>query len=207
MAKPEPPTGRGGRAQLVVTLLCALLIMSGCAGSQQRAGTPAGAAVNNSSPVDTSGAAAGATGTFSTTDIAWIQLLIAMDDQTRDILELAPLHGGEPALKTWAADVARDNRSHLTALRKLLATTGVPDNNPHEGHDMPGMVNAEELQALSSATGSQFDGLLRAALGEHFTHAEQLSDELRKNGSDPQVKKLAATVKDSAAAHRRRMPV
>ncbi|MFD6306893.1 DUF305 domain-containing protein [Streptomyces sp. NPDC060223] len=139
--------------------------------------------------------------------MAWLQLLIAMDDQTRSILELVPRHGGESALKTWAAEVARDNRSHLTALRELLATTGVPDTNPHEGHDMPGMVNAEELKALGHATGSQFDALLRSALREHLTHAEQLSTDLRKNGSDPTVKKLAATVKESAAAHRQRMPI
>ncbi|MEV7341925.1 DUF305 domain-containing protein [Streptomyces sp. NPDC093544] len=207
MAKPEPPRGRGGRAQLVVTLLCVLLIVSGCAGSQQGAGTSAGATVTNSSPADTSGAAAGATGTFSTTDIAWLQLLIAMDDQTRSVLELVPRHGDEPALKTWAAGLARDNRSQLTALRELLAATGVPDDNPHEGHDMPGMVNAEELGAFNDATGPQFDRLLRSAVREHLAHAEQLSIELRKNGSDPKVKKLAATVKDSAAAHRQRMPI
>jgi len=53
-------------------------------------------------------------------------LLIALADQTRSILDLVPHHGGEPALKTWAAGVARDNRSHLTALRELLAATGVP---------------------------------------------------------------------------------
>ncbi|MEU9473969.1 DUF305 domain-containing protein [Streptomyces avermitilis] len=207
MAKPGPPTHRGGRVQLVVTLLCALLIMSGCAGSQQRAGTPGGATVTGSSSAGATGGAAGTTGTFSTTDIAWLQLLIAMDDQTRSILELAPRHGGESALKAWAAGVARDNRSHLTALRELLAATGVPDDNPHEGHDMPGMVNAEELKALGNATGSQFDGLLRSAVREHLTHVERLSIELRKNGSDPKVRKLAATVKDSAAAHRQRMPI
>ncbi|MFD3925573.1 DUF305 domain-containing protein [Streptomyces sp. NPDC058614] len=207
MAEPSAQAGRGGRAQLVATLLCALLIVSGCAGSQQRAGTPAEPTLTNSSPTSASGTAVGGTGTFSTTDIAWIQLLIAMDDQTQYVLELAPRHGGEPALQRWAAGVARDNRTHLTALRELLTTTGVPDDNPHEGHDMPGMVNAEELRALSNATGPQFDRLLRSALREHFTHAEQLSNELRKNGADPRVKKLATTVKNSAAAHRQSMPL
>ncbi|WP_405922712.1 DUF305 domain-containing protein [Streptomyces sp. NBC_00035] len=207
MAEPSAQPGRGGRAQLVTTLLCALLIVSGCADPQPRAGTSAEPSLTNSSPTHPAGTAVGGTGTFSTTDIAWIQLLIAMDDQTEDVLELAPRGGGEPALQRWAAGVARDNRTHLTALRELLATTGVPDDNPHEGHDMPGMVNAEELQALSNATGPQFDQLLRSALREHFTHAEQLSDELRKNGADPRVKKLAATVKNSAAAHRQSMPL
>ncbi|MCX5563102.1 DUF305 domain-containing protein [Streptomyces sp. NBC_00038] len=207
MAEPSAQPGRGGRAQLVTTLLCALLIVSGCAGPQQRAGTSAEPTITNSSPMDASGAAVGDTGTFSTTDIAWIQLLIAMDDQTQYVLELAPRGGGEPALQGWAAGVARDNRTHLTALRELLTATGVPDDNPHEGHDMPGMVNAEELKALSNATGAQFDRLLRSALREHFTHAEQLSNELRKNGSDPRVKKLAATVKSSAATHRQSMPL
>ncbi|MFI6335481.1 DUF305 domain-containing protein [Streptomyces sp. NPDC050535] len=206
MAEPEPRSGRRSRARLVVSVLCALLILSGCAGPQHGAGTPAEATVTISSPTDVSGAAAGDAGTFSTTDIAWLQLMIAMDDQTRHILQLAPRHGGEPALKRWAAGVTRDNLSHLTSLRELLAAAGVPDSNPHEGHDMPGMVNAEELEALADATGTEFDRLLRSALREHLTQAEHLSDGLRDSGSDPQVRKLATTVQNSAAAHRRSMP-
>jgi uncharacterized protein (DUF305 family) len=189
-----------------VALLCALLFVSGCAGSQQRTGTSVEAPVTNGTSADASGTTVSGTGPFSTTDIAWLQLLIAMNDQTADILELVPRHGGEPALKSWAADAARDNRTHLTALRELLAATGVPDTNPHEGHDMPGMVNAEELRALSDATGARFDRLLRSALHEHLTHAQQLSKELRENGSDARVKKLATTVGNSASAVDADMP-
>ena len=207
MAIPAAPRGRGGRTQLVMTLLCAVLIVSGCAGSQQRTGTSPDAAVTNGSPAAVPGPTASNTSTFSTTDIAWLQLLIAMDDQTADILALVPGHGGGPALKSWAASAARDNRTHLAALRELLAAAGVPDTNPHEGHDMPGMVNAEELEALSDAQGAQFDRLLRSALREHLTHAQQMSKELRRNGSDARVKKLATTVGDSAAAVGARMPV
>ncbi|MFE6487193.1 DUF305 domain-containing protein [Streptomyces sp. NPDC057757] len=210
MAELEPRSSRGRRAHLVVTLVCTLgcmlSLLSGCAGSQQGAGTPARASVTGNAPTDLSGAAVGATGTFNSTDIAWLQLLIAMDDQTRHILELAPRHVGEPALKRWAADVARDNLGQLKALRKLLATAGIPDTNPHEGHDMPGMVDAGELEALADATGPEFDRLLRSALREHLTQAEHLSNGVRDSGSDTRVRKLAAAVKNSAADQRRSMP-
>jgi uncharacterized protein (DUF305 family) len=201
MATAAARVGRAGGAHLVATLVCALLTVSGCAGAQQSAGTPAPA--TSAAPVSSAGAS---TGTFNSTDVAWIQLLIAMDDQAGTILQLAPQRGADPGLKRWAAGVARDNRTHLSALRGLLADAGVPDSNPHEGHDMPGMVNAEELQTLKTASGAEFDALLRAALREHLTQAENMARAEQDNGSAADVTKLAATVENSTAGHRRRMP-
>ncbi|MFJ5266389.1 DUF305 domain-containing protein [Streptomyces sp. NPDC088387] len=206
MAGPAAGAGRAGGPRLVVALLCVLLTVSGCAGSPSRAGTPPRTAGTTGSPADTSSPAATATGTFSTTDIAWLQLLIAMDDQNGLVLGLVPRRGGDPALKTWAAGVARDNRAQLSTLRELLAQAGVPDSNPHEGHDMPGMVTGDELRALEDASGAPFDRLLRAALRDHLGHAEHLSRAERANGSDTRVTGFAATVRDAAVEHRDRMP-
>jgi uncharacterized protein (DUF305 family) len=206
MATAASRVGRAGGAYLVPTLLCALLSVAGCAGAQQSAGTPAPATSAAGSPAAVSGSADGTTGTFNSTDVAWIQLLIAMDDQAGAILRLAPQRGHDPELKRWAAGVARDNRTHLTALRGLLTDAGVPDSNPHKGHDMPGMVNAEELQTLKSTSGAEFDGLLRAALREHLSQAENMARAEQDNGFAPDVTRLAATVENSTAGHRRRMP-
>ncbi|MFD5074899.1 DUF305 domain-containing protein [Streptomyces sp. NPDC058371] len=206
MATAAARVGRAGGAPLVAALLCVLSTVSGCAGAQQSAGPPAPATSAAGSPAAVSGSAGRSTGTFNSTDVAWIQLLIAMDDQAGTVLQLAPQRGDDPALKRWAAGVARDNRTHLTALRRLLDDAGVPDSNPHEGHDMPGMVNAGELQTLKSTSGAKFDGLLRSALREHLTQAESMARAEQDNGSAPDVTKLAATVEHSTAGHRRRMP-
>ncbi|MFD8863547.1 DUF305 domain-containing protein [Streptomyces sp. NPDC059590] len=196
MTGPAVRLGRPGTALVLAATLSALAV-SGCAGPEERAGASAAAA-----------ATATGTGpeTLNPTDLAWLQLQLAMDEQALHILELAPGSGADPELKQWAAKVAKGHRADLAALRKLLTAARVPDTNPHEGHDMPGMVNATELRALEAAEGQEFDRLLRSALRDHLTHAERMSGEQRKAGSDPEVKQRAASIGQSASDHLRRMP-
>ncbi|MGW1321114.1 DUF305 domain-containing protein [Streptomyces antibioticus] len=177
-------------------LLCALTVLTAaaCAGPAPAAGPAA------------STAAATASGRLNATDIGWIQLMIAMDDQARRILALAPDRSGDPHLVTWATGVAEDHRHALAALRGLLADAGVADDNPHAGHDMPGMVNATELRALEHADGPDFDRLLRAALDEHLTQAAKLAGAVQKADADPEVKKLAREVATATSDSRRRLP-
>ncbi|MER7792635.1 DUF305 domain-containing protein [Streptomyces sp. NPDC097640] len=196
MTGPAARLGRPGTALVLAATLSALAV-SGCAGPEARAGTSGAAA-----------ATATGTGpeTLNPTDLAWLQLQLAMDEQALHILELAPGSGADPELKQWAAKVAKAHRADLAALRELLTAARVPDTNPHEGHDMPGMVNATELHALEAAEGQEFDRLLRSALRDHLTHAERMSGEQRKAGSDPEVKQCAASIGRSASDHLRRMP-
>ncbi|MCX5173170.1 DUF305 domain-containing protein [Streptomyces antibioticus] len=178
-------------------LLCALTVLTAaaCAGPAPAAGGPAA-----------STAAVAASGRLNATDIGWIQLMIAMDDQARRILALAPDRSGDPRLVTWATGVAEGHRHALAALRGLLADAGVADDNPHAGHDMPGMVNAAELRALERADGPDFDRLLRAALDEHLTQAAKLAGAVQKADADPEVKKLAREVATATSDSRRRLP-
>ncbi|MGM9383767.1 DUF305 domain-containing protein [Streptomyces antibioticus] len=178
-------------------LLCALTVLTAaaCAGPAPAAGGPAA-----------STAAVAASGRLNATDIGWIQLMIAMDDQARRILALAPDRSGDPRLVTWATGVAEDHRHALAALRGLLADAGVADDNPHAGHDMPGMVNATELRALEHADGPDFDRLLRAALDEHLTQAAKLAGAVQKADAEPEVKKLAREVATTTSDSRRRLP-
>ncbi|MEU5025099.1 DUF305 domain-containing protein [Streptomyces milbemycinicus] len=206
MTGPAMRLGRPGTALvLVLAATLSALAVCGCAGSEVRTGTSGAAATAADSPTASSRTAAGP-GTLNPTDLAWLQLQLAMDEQALRILELAPGSGAAPELKQWAAKVAKGHRADLTALRKLLTATGVPDSDPHEGHDMPGMVNATELRALEAAEGEEFDRLLRSALRDHLTHTERLSGEQQKAGSDPKVKQRAASIGQSASDHLRRMP-
>ncbi|WP_030226894.1 DUF305 domain-containing protein [Streptomyces sp. NRRL WC-3626] len=162
-----------------VLLVCALAV-PGCAGSSP----------GPSRPIPASAAASH--GGLTTTDIGWTQLLIAMDDQARYVLRLAPRRSGSRGLKDWASGTADHHRAELVALRALLSDAGLPDDNPHKGHDMPGMVNAEELRALEAARGPRFDRLLRSALVEHFTQAGKLAAAVRTADTGARVKRAAA---------------
>ncbi|EDY46678.1 DUF305 domain-containing protein [Streptomyces sp. SPB074] len=137
-------------------------------------------------------------GGLGATDIGWLQLSRAMEEQALALLELAPTHGADAALATWAADLARGQRTDLRTLRGLLTAAGLDGENPHEGHDMPGMVNAGELRALEQARGARFDTLLRAALAEHLAQTRTLATELNRTKGDTRVHRLARRMGERA---------
>ncbi|POX63508.1 DUF305 domain-containing protein [Streptomyces sp. Ru62] len=196
---------------LAAALLCALTV-PGCAGSPQPSAPPASATTTAAPHASAHGGGENQSGTatanggLNATDIGWIQLMIAMDDQAHHILRLTRGRTADKGLLDWAADVAEGHRTELVALRALLADVGIPDDNPHAGHEMPGMVSTRELRALEAARGSQFDRLLRSALREHFRQKRMLAASVRKADADPEVKRVALRVGTSASGAQRRMP-
>ncbi|MEV5431982.1 DUF305 domain-containing protein [Streptomyces sp. NPDC052701] len=202
---------RPKKALLAAALLCALAV-PGCAGPPRPADPAARTAATSGAHTPAHGAGesrrstTASNGRLNATDIGWIQLMIAMDDQARHILRLAPGRTGDTGIEGWAAATAEGHRRELATLRSLLADAGVPDDNPHEGHDMPGMAGTRELRALETARGPRFDRLLRSALREHLTQKRKLATAVRKADADPRVKRAALAVGTSAAGAQRRMP-
>ncbi|MBQ0826452.1 DUF305 domain-containing protein [Streptomyces tagetis] len=211
------PAGAVRRALTTTALLCALAV-PGCSApattdtpSAPASAGASGAATGPKTGTDTGDTGTGNTGTglaggLSGTDIGWLQLTIAMDDQARDILERAPDRAGDPALADWAARLAAHHRTELTALRALSAEAGLPDGNPHEGHEMPGMASAAALRELETARGPAFDRLLRTTLHAHLRQTVKLADALLAADADPRTRELARDARESAADAERTMP-
>ncbi|WP_346181925.1 DUF305 domain-containing protein [Streptomyces osmaniensis] len=196
----------GPKKALLAALLCALTV-TGCAGATQPSGPAAAptASIGSHGTESSPEPASVLPGGLTATDIGWIQLMIAMDDQARHILLLAPERSDSTDLKSWAADTVEHHRAELATLQGLLAQAAIPDDNPHEGHDMPGMVNAQELQAMEAARGPHFDRLLRSAMLEHFTQTRKMAASVRKAEASGEVKKLALATGSSAADSQRRL--
>ncbi|WP_407840960.1 DUF305 domain-containing protein [Streptomyces sp. DSM 116496] len=159
--------------------LLAVLLVTGC-GSQPVAGTPGAAA-------------------FTPTDIAWIQLMIPMDERARLLTGLAPGRGGDPALVRFAERAADRREAELTRLRGLLALSAAPDTRPHEGHDMPGMVSADTLRRAGALSGEEFDRVFAAALRAHLTQSLLLCAGERASGGAGEVRQLAGELETSGA--------
>lgn len=203
---------RGGtRKPFIAVVLCALAV-SGCTAPERPSGPAAASGIVSEPPHSSRhagphrGDGAASTGGLNATDVGWIQLTIAMDGQARHILDLAAERSGNGHLKAWAVRTAERHRERLATLRALLAEEGLPDDNPHEGHDMPGMVNARELQALQTVRGPRFDRLLRSAMVEHLDQSRKLAREVQKTDADAEVKKVALATDSAAAEARRTLP-
>lgn len=195
----------------------AVLLFAGCGGggtapgagaTAPGAGTPAVTAAGGSpaagvsvpSGTGASGQAAVPSAGAISTDVAWTQLMIALDERMLAALRLAPQRVGDTALGTFAADVARQHDTEVAELRKALAKTGAPETNPHEGHDMPGMITKENLALLATKSGAEFDTMLAESLRAHFEQCRMLAGSEQSAGSDPAVKALAVTVASTRTA-------
>ncbi|MBL1113096.1 DUF305 domain-containing protein [Streptomyces sp. 110] len=193
-------------ASVAVGVVLVVLLAAGCGGGS---GKPSGEARSTSAarhPATRAPSGQATSGTFNSSDIGWIQLMIAMDDQAVRLLDLVPGHSSEAGVEKWAKPVATACRGELVRLRKLLVRAGVPDTNPHEGHDMPGMVTEDELRTIERAKGTAFDALLLAAMREHLDQAAKIAHSERSAGADPATRKLAASVERTSHTWRARLP-
>lgn len=133
------------------------------------------------------------------TDVAWLQLLIAMNERLVPVLALAPERAADPALAR-RADAARSSRTaELAALRRLATRATLPAENPHAGHDMPGMTTVAQRTALATASGAEFDRLFAGALQAHLDQAARLCAGEQKSGADPAFRALAASIARTVA--------
>jgi uncharacterized protein (DUF305 family) len=182
----------------VAVLLAALLLAGGCAGSDP---TPAASPVVTGAPA---GYAPG--GGFNATDLAWLQLMRPMTEQSQRLLELVPGRAADPRLAKLATRATRDNTASLAELRRLLDRSGAPPGNPHEGHDMPGLLTAEKLTAIAATTGADFDRRFADGFRAYAEQCARLAGAEQKAGTDPGTTKLAATIESAATGQLALLP-
>ncbi|MDG4791157.1 DUF305 domain-containing protein [Micromonospora sp. WMMD1102] len=195
-------------------LLVVVLLAGGCAGSAAPLspvpGTPAGAArATPAHPPDPSGtpgapSEAGAPGPaapFNGTDVAWLQLNIAMHERVLPLLDLVPRRTADPAVRRLAARIRQTHRVDLDRSVRLLDRSGAPRTNPHEGHDMPGMVTAVELATLGSAPEAEFRRLLGVHLAAHLEQSVRIAGAEQRAGADSETTALAGAIVRTGSAY------
>lgn len=173
-------------------LLVAVLLAGGCADSAAPSSPPGGTPVSTASAVPDR--TPGPSGRFNGTDIAWLQLAVAMHERVLPLLEMVPERTTEPAVRRLAAQVRESHRADLDRSRRLLDRSGAPKTNPHEGHDMPGMMSAAELTALGTASRTEFRRLFGQHLREHLEQSVRVAAAEQRSGADPETTALASTI-------------
>lgn len=132
---------------------------------------------------------------FNATDTAWIQLMIPMNEQLLPALALAP-----PDLVPFAAEVKESHERELAQLKRLRERAGLSDDNPHAGHQMPGLVSEADLAALRLDPSG-----LPAKLREHLEQSALLARGEQDSGADRETRDLAASIGTTRAAQTARL--
>ncbi len=181
-------------------LLVGVLALTGCT-----IGCTAAGSASTGAPATASSAQAAAAG-FGGTDLAWIEINIAMDEQLQPLLDLAPKHTADPATLAMVAQVKAFNDAELSVLRQLHTRAGLPTENPHEGMPMPGMVTPEQVTDASKLAGPAFDETVTKLIKAHLVQGQSLARSEDKSGAESQTRALALQILRTRQAALSTMP-
>ncbi len=190
------------RRNTVATVLLAASVMGGLA------------ACSSHSDEAASGGAATATAAGSATDVAFAQSMIPHHQQAVEMADLAldPQSDASPQVKALAKQIKAAQDPEIQQMSAWLAQWGASTAMPsasgdagdmagmdHSGHDMggitmSGMMTAEDMAKLSSASGKTFDTLWLQMMIAHHEGAVQMAEQVKADSGNPQVTALADSV-------------
>ncbi|MEV0721052.1 DUF305 domain-containing protein [Asanoa sp. NPDC050611] len=140
----------------------------------------------------------------NTTDIAWLQLLIAMNERLLPLFDLVPSRSGDPAVQLYASVARQARQAELDSLRKLATGITMPTDNPHLQHDMPGMPTAAQRAEMTRSSGKAFDRGFAAAMIAHLDQTSRLCTGEQNAGADPAFRSLATSIARGVGEERAR---
>jgi uncharacterized protein (DUF305 family) len=98
-----------------------------------------------------------------------------------------------PELLALAKDIAAAQSAEIITMKKWLTDAGASQEMGHMGHDMSGMLSAEDLVKLESASGKEFDQLwLQGMTGHHDGAIDMVT--MIKNAKNADVKAFGVKV-------------
>lgn len=139
---------------------------------------------------------------FTTADVEFAQVMIVHHRQAVEMADLAATHAADPEVKQLAVTIKAAQQPEidtmtgwLTAWKQPTAQAG-GHNMPGMG-SMPGMMSEQEMAALKASTGVDFDRQFTRMMIAHHNGAIQMARDVQKNGSNPDVKRLAVMIEQA----------
>ena len=128
-------------------------------------------AMNNSSGHMGHGSSSSSNSNYTGADIMFLQMMIPHHQQAIDISNLAMKASQDAELIELAKIIARDQAAEIKQMKAWLTDAGASEAMGHSMDGMGGMLNDDELAALSAATGKEFDVLWLKGMTEHHDGA------------------------------------
>ena len=138
-----------------------------------------------------------ATVELNASDIEFAQGMIAHHEQAIEMAEIAldPNIGASPEVIDLATRIKGAQDPEVELMTGWLTAAGEPvAMDASEGHDMSsmdGMMTAEQMDAMSAMTGTEFDQMWLEMMIAHHEGAISQSETVKTNGSNADVLALA----------------
>ncbi|HSK55549.1 MAG TPA: DUF305 domain-containing protein [Jiangellales bacterium] len=173
---------------LLAAAAATLLLLTGCSGDGEETTT-----------TDGSGAAATE---HNDADVRFAQDMIPHHQQALEMAEMAESAAASADVRELAAAIAAAQGPEIETMTSWLEDWGeeVPSGTNHAdmGHggmdEMPGMMDAEQMGALSGAMGADFDSMWLEMMIEHHEGAVEMAKVQQEDGRYAEAVALAERI-------------
>lgn len=184
----------------------AALTVAGCSDNTSNTSTSpttsSSAGMSGSMPgMDHGGSSASAAPTatrtdFNDADVMFLQMMYPHHAQAIEMAKLVPGRSQNQQVITLAQNIEKAQGPEMTQMTSLLQSFGKPAPTADSGHmaGMPGMMSAEQMNALTGLSGAAFDRMWLQMMIDHHTGAITMSNTELRDGTNPDAKKMAEAI-------------
>ncbi|GAA0932105.1 DUF305 domain-containing protein [Virgisporangium ochraceum] len=185
------------RVPLPVTVTAVLALAAGCGGDGM-----GGMDHDSGSAAQTTATAGSSSAAFNAADVSFAQNMIVHHRQAVEMADLAATRAAGAEIRTLAAQIKAAQQPEIDTMTGWLTAWGQPVEpaGGHGGHSMPGMMSTADMDTLKAANGAAFDTQFARMMIDHHNGAIDMAREVQRNGSSPEVRKLAADIEKTQQA-------
>lgn len=143
--------------------------------------------------------ACGSSGTTEDADVMFAQMMIPHHEQAIELADLAlnPAAGASDAVRALATQIKGAQDPEIAFMKKWLSDRGQPlnpDSSVDHSSMMKGMLSLEDLDAMRTLTGSEFDRAWIESMIAHHEGAIDMAETVQRDGDDAEIAQLAADI-------------
>jgi uncharacterized protein (DUF305 family) len=136
---------------------------------------------------------------FNDADVMFAQMMIPHHEQAIEMSDIAldPTVGASDEVRSLAEDIKAAQDPEIAQMTAWLEAWGQPtsmDSSMDHSSMMSGMLTVEEINALGSLRGSEFDTAWIQAMIKHHEGAIQMAQDVETDGVNTEVKALAGAI-------------
>lgn len=138
---------------------------------------------------------------FNNGDVMFLQMMYPHHAQAIDMAKLVAGRSQNQQVIALAENIEKAQGPEMTQMTGLLTSFGKPAPSAQmSGHDMPGMggmpgmMSAEQMNNLTGLSGKAFDQQWLQMMIDHHTGAIDMSNTELRDGTNPDVKKMAQAI-------------
>ncbi|MEU9087535.1 DUF305 domain-containing protein [Streptomyces sp. NPDC048357] len=187
------------RATAVAAAATGALVLAACGGN----GDDNGSAHNGHNAASPSASAPAQQGDHNAAEVAFAQGMIPHHRQAIEMADLAATRAESADVKKLAGEIKKAQDPEIKTLSGWLTSWGeeIPaEGEGHGGHDMSGMMSAEEMKQLESSSGKAFDTAFLTMMVKHHEGAVAMAKTEQSDGTYPPAKDMAGAIITSQSA-------